>query len=73
MSGTPQGQDHFVTINLPAPNQPVLFNDALQGAWVPSPWPLDKSALTAVTFQVVTTSAGSVAFDFCVSNVDVVP
>jgi hypothetical protein len=72
MSDTPDGEEHFVTVNLPAPAQRVLFDDALQGSWVSAPRPLDKSALNAVTFRVGTATASGVPFDFCVSNVRVV-
>jgi hypothetical protein len=72
MSATPVGVEHVVTVNRPAPAQRVLFDDALQGSGVSAPRPLDKSALNAVTFRVVTATASGVPFDFCVSNVRVV-
>jgi hypothetical protein len=61
-----------VTVNLPAPNQQILMDDALQGAWVATPSPLTKNAIESIQFQIVTGTPGPVPYDFCVSNMRVV-
>jgi len=64
--------EHFVELSLPALQQVILLDDALQGSWVINQIPLDKRALTVVTFHVYTNVTASKPFDFCISNARVI-
>jgi len=64
---------HFVEVILPAlANQAILLDDALQGDWVTAPQNIPKTAIESVQFQIFTNTAGTKAFDFCVSNMKVI-
>jgi hypothetical protein len=67
------GSSHFVTIALPAFGQAVLFSDALQGAWVTTPTPLDTSRLSSIELHVHTDAAAPKPFDFCITNLRGIP
>jgi hypothetical protein len=50
-----------------------MFDEALQGSWVPNPVPLDTSRLMAIEFHVYTNANAQKPFDFCISNLRAIP
>jgi hypothetical protein len=62
------GNSHFVVLPVPSRDAPILFDEALQGAWVPNPVPLDTSRLIGIEFHVYTNASAPKPFDFCISN-----
>lgn len=59
---------HFVPVQLNAKDKAVLFDEALQGAWVTTPSPLTKDKIESIQFQIYTNESAPKPFDFCVSN-----
>jgi hypothetical protein len=65
------GSSHFIGIATPALDQPILFSELLQGAWILRPVPFDPTQISNLEFHVYTNASAPTPFDFCVMNLRV--